>query len=669
MKAVTAIVAVAGAAPIDKVINMIGELEQKIIAEGEEAHGVYVEFSEWCEDTSKNVMYEIKTGKSDVESLKAEIAKEAANIDAQTAKIEELAGAISMDEADLKAATTIREKEAADFFAKEKDLVETVDTLERAIGIIEKEMKKGGAALAQFQKGAGVIEALKAMVDAQSLSTADGSKLSALIQDSQKSDDEDADAGAPAAAAYENQSGGILDVLNDLLEKAQGELDKTRAAEKANIQNFEMLKGSLEDEIKFANKEKSEAHTSKTESEEGKATAEGDLDVTSKALNEDIKDLSGLHHNCLTRAEEYEAETKSRDEELGALAKAKQIIKEAVGASAASFLQTFSQINSQMDLANFEVVRLIRDLAKKEKSTGLAQLASRVASTVRFGGGNQADIFGKVRGMITDMIEKLEADAESDATEKAFCDKELAESRLKKDDKSAEIEKLTTKMESMTAKSAKLKEEVATLQSELSQLTKSQAEMDKIRAEEKAVFNKASSETQKALDGVKMALKVLNDYYSKSDKAHSSSDGASTGIIGLLEVCESDFSKALAEMTAEEQTAAAAYEAETNENKIMKVMKEQDVKYKTKESNGLDKSVAEASSDKSGVETELAAVNEYLAKLEGRCIAKAESYAERAERRTAEIEGLKNALQILENETALIQQTSRRFLHLRRHQM
>lgn len=669
MKAVTAIVAVAGAAPIDKVITMVGELEQKIIAEGEEAHQVYVEFSEWCEDTSKNVMYEIKTGKSDVESLKAEIAKEAANIDAQTAKIEELAGAISMDEADLKAATAIREKEAADFTAKEKDLVETVDTLERAVGIIEKEMKKGGAALAQFQKGAGVIEALKAMVDAQSLSTADGSKLSSLIQNAQKSDDEDSDTGAPAAAAYENQSGGILDVLNDLLEKSQGELDKTRATETANIQNFEMLKGSLEDEIKFANKEKSEAHTSKTESEEGKATAEGDLDVTTKALNEDIKDLSGLHHNCLTRAEEYEAETKSRAEELGALAKAKEIIKEAVGASAASFLQTFSQINSQMDLANFEVVRLIRDLAKKEKSPGLAQLASRVASTVRFGGGNQADIFGKVRGMITDMIEKLEADAESDATEKAFCDKELAESRLKKDDKTADIEKLTTKMESMSAKSAKLKEEVATLQSELSSLTKSQAEMDKIRAEEKAVFEKASSETQKALDGVKMALKVLNDYYSKSDKAHSSSDGASTGIIGLLEVCESDFSKALAEMTAEEQTAAAAYDAETKENAIMKVMKEQDVKYKTKESNGLDKSVAEASSDKAGVETELAAVNEYLAKLEGRCIAKAESYAERAERRTAEIEGLKNALQILENETALIQQTSRRFLHLRRHQM
>jgi len=93
----------------------------------------YAEKAEWCEDTSKDVMYEIKTGKSNVESLKATIAKEASNIDAQTAKIEELAGAISMDEADLKAATHIREKEEADFKAKEKDLVGTVDIFERAI--------------------------------------------------------------------------------------------------------------------------------------------------------------------------------------------------------------------------------------------------------------------------------------------------------------------------------------------------------------------------------------------------------------------------------------------------------------------------------------------------------------------------------------------------------
>merc|ERR1719311_493524 len=121
-------------------------------------------------------------------------------------------------------------------------------------------------------------------------------------------------------------------------------------------------------------------------------------------------------------------------------------------------------------------------------------------------------------------------------------------------------------------------------------------------------------------------------------------------------------------MTAAEESAQATYDAESKENAIIKVTKEQDVKYKTKESNGLDKAVAELSSDKSGVETELAAVNEYLKNLEGRCIAKAETYAERKERRTAEIAGLKEALSILENETALIQKRSTRSLRMRRHQ-
>ena len=103
--------------------------------------------------------------------------------------------------------------------------MEIVDTLERAVGMIEKEMKKGGS---------GVINALKAMVDAQSLSTADGAKLAAIFQSTQSTDD--LDTGAPAAAAaYENQSGGVLDVLNDFLEKAQGELEKASNHETADI--------------------------------------------------------------------------------------------------------------------------------------------------------------------------------------------------------------------------------------------------------------------------------------------------------------------------------------------------------------------------------------------------------------------------------------------------
>jgi len=648
------------ASPIAKVIQMVSDLETNIIGEGEESQKTYEEFAEWCEETSKNVKFEIKTGKNEVAGLKATIEKDSANIQTQDSTIEELAGSIATDEADLKAATEIRDKEQADFSAQETDLVETVDIVERAVGIIEKEMS-GGAAMVQLKKATNVVDALRAMVDAQSLSSADSKKLTALVQSSSDDDSE----GAPDPAAYENQSGGVVGVLNDLLEKAQGELDAARTKEAADLANFQMLHQSLTDEVKFANKEMDEAKKSKSESTESKATAQGDLDVTTTDLNNDVTELANLHHNCMTKANDFEAETKSRAEELKALATAKKIIIEATSLAQTSFLQR-AEISTRADLVNYEAVRYVHDLARKQHSTLLAQLASRLTSTVKFSTGSQADIFAKIKGLITDMVEKLEAEAEGDATEKAYCDKELGESNMKKDDKTAEIEKLTAKIDSMSSQSKQLKGEIATLQEELGELTKSQAEMDKLRQEEKALFGTNSAETEKGLNGVKLALKVLNEYYSKSDKAHGSSDGASSGIIGLLEVCESDFSKALTEMTAAEESAQSAYDAETKANEITKATKDQDVKYKTKESAGLDKSVAEYSSDKAGVETELSAVNEYLKQLEGRCIAKAETYGERKARRAAEIQGLKEALTVLENETAFIQKASTRSLRVRR---
>merc|ERR1719238_488729 len=244
----------------------------------------------------------------------------------------------------------------------------------------------------------------------------------------------------------------------------------------------------------------------------------------------------------------------------------------------------------------------------------------------------------------------------------------MSETEAKKAEKEAAIAKLSTKIDAMSAKSAKLKEEVAELEKELAALAKAQAEMDKLRAEEKAAFDTNSAEMKKGVDGVKMALKVLNEYYAKDDKAHSSADGAGSGIIGLLEVCESDFSKGLAEMIATEEAAVSEYDKTTKENEIVKATKEQDVKYKTKEAKGLDKETAEATADRSGVQEELDAVNEYYKGIKERCIAKAETYEERVKRRTAEIAGLKEALSILEGEAVLLQRTTKHTLRgARRH--
>lgn len=247
-------------------------------------------------------------------------------------------------------------------------------------------------------------------------------------------------------------------------------------------------------------------------------------------------------------------------------------------------------------------------------------------------------------------------DGEADATEHAFCTKEMAETEAKKAEREANIEKLNTQIDSQNAKSAKLKSEVAELQKELAALASSQAEMDKIRAEEKGLYDANSAEMKKGINGVQLALKVLREYLAQ-DKSHASADGAGSGIIGLLEVVESDFTKGLAEMESTEQTSVAEYERLSKENAITKAMKDQDVKYKTKESKGLDKSTSEATADRSTVQEELDAVNEYYKNLKGRCVAKAETHAERVKRRDAEIAGLKEALSILEGEAVLLQTT------------
>merc|ERR1719484_345503 len=108
----------------------------------------------------------------------------------------------------------------------------------------------------------------------------------------------------------------------------------------------------------------------------------------------------------------------------------------------------------------------------------LAQLAVRVRSEVMLG----ADPFAKVKQMIQEMMEKLLAEAKEEAGKKAFCDKEMAETKAKRDDEQGEI-------------------------------AAEQKVANEIRANEKAAWAEAKSDFEQGLEGVQMALQVLRDYY------------------------------------------------------------------------------------------------------------------------------------------------------------
>merc|ERR1719395_354372 len=327
----------------------------------------------------------------------------------------------------------------------------------------------------------------------------------------------------------------------------------------------------------------------------------------------------------MTVAADHDATVKSRNEELNALATAKKILGEtSSGAVSQTYSllqvssQTVSKLQTRADLANAEVVGLVKKLAKEHHSAALAQLASRIGAVIRYGAAGGDDVFAKVKALINDMISKLEAEAKSEATEKAYCDEELAKTKAKKSELEGVISKLTSKIDLAAAKSAGLKSDVKDLEAELATLAKEQAEMDTIRAEEKANFDKAKSELELGISGVQKALQVLKDYYQGSaflqndkfnafmqqpapPKKHSAAGGAGGGIIDILEVCESDFAKNLAAEETEEADAIAVYEKTTQENKVATTMKSQDVKYKTKEYKGLDKSITELSGDRDTV--------------------------------------------------------------------
>jgi len=677
--------------PVGKVLELLSELEAKITADGAAEVKAYKEYAEWCDDSKMETGFAIKTATKEKAEQEAAIAKAKSDGDGADTEIEELAAAIEKGESELKDATMVRDKEHADFLIAEAELVDTVNTLDRAIVIIEREMAKNPALLQKRADSSNIQALLKTLgtvIDAAGLAGSDKQKLIALVQNKQgdenTDEDTDDDMGAPAATVYKSHSATIVETLEDLKDKAEEELAALRKSESNAQHNFDMLKQSLEDQLAYDEKDLENAKAAKTGAAEALAAAEGDLAIAVKDLATSEKLLETLNADCATAAANHETSMKSRAEELKALAEAKEMISSKTGGATEhvySLLQVSSKMQTRQDLVNMQVVNMVKRLAKEHHSAALAQLASKISTVMRYGVSSGDDPFAKVKSLIEELIDKLEAEAAAEAKQKAYCDEEMAKTAEKKAELTADIDKLTSKIDLAVAQSAKLKEEVADLEKELAALIKLQAEMDTTRADEHAAFVEAKADLEEGIEGVQGALKILRDYYGgeasfvqdmpmvpdlapppELTPMFKKAEGAGGSIIGILEVIESDFSKSLAEETVTEEESQTEYEKVTQENKIAKAMKEQDKKYKTQESLALDKEVAEMSSDKESLLTELDAVLEYEKELVEMCVAKPETYEERAKRRQAEINGLKEALKILEGESFLQRRGTR---HLR----
>jgi chromosome segregation ATPase len=630
--------------PVQKVIELLDELKAKVAGDLQAEETMMEEYTKWCDEEENTKEDAITSGKRTVGDLNAVITDSNARIGELSSEIEELAGKIAAADADLKKATGIREEENGSFTATEGELTETIDTLGRATAVLS----RGQFSFLQ-QHGAKGLSALKAgleqIVEATWVNSKQKAVVQSLLQSAAQEDDEDLSLQPQAtAASYSSQGGGILDSLKDMTEKAEGTLSDARAEEMKAEHAYAMLKQSLEQELKTMNKRMAAATAEKAGTEKAMQDASEQLTATQKTLDSDTKYLEELRMSCSNKAAEWAQRQKDAAEEMGAIAKAKEVLSEGVKVFLQVSAKTLVRDNVDSVKRN-QVVAAIQKIAKTSHTYFLTQLVTSAKS----------DTFGKVKGLIESMIDRLEKEAAEEADAKAFCDTETEKSRAKQADLSAKLDMHGVRIEKATAGIAELKVQIKALQEQMAAMDQAEAEATALRQKEHAEYEKASSDYSLSAEAVAKATAVLQQYYRQGsfvqtkqapELGGAQSDIGAT-IVSMLEVAESDFTRLLAEAEAGEKAAQASYDKLSQENAVARAANTEEVKGKENEVGRLDMSLLNYKEDHQSTSKELDAVLEYLDKLKPQCETKVMSYAERKARREAEIEGLKEALEIL----------------------
>merc|ERR1719455_60604 len=189
----------------------------------------------------------------------------------------------------------------------------------------------------------------------------------------------------------------------------------------------------------------------------------------------------------------------------------------------------------------------------------------------------------------------------------------------------------------------KLGQQIADLSTAITETDAAMANATDIRLAEKAKNKDTIEDAKAAQTAVGQAISVLKDF----DAPYTGMGGASGGVVGLLEVIESDFNKLEAETAAAEDEAAKEYDRFMAESKKDKAVKTADMDYKKKTKTQKESDLSDTEGDLKGTEKELQSALFYYEKLKPQCVDAGVSYEERVAKREAEIESLKPALKIL----------------------
>merc|ERR1719191_2620288 len=250
--------------------------------------------------------------------------------------------------------------------------------------------------------------------------------------------------------------------------------------------------------------------------------------------------------------------------------------------------------------------------------------------------------------MIKDLIVKLMEEANEEAEHKGWCDTELATN-----EQTRAVETLHAEIDELEASIAKLTEEITDLTKAGAELDAAMAKATEIRQTEKEKNTETIKDSQDAQTAVAQALTVLKEFYAKAgeatallqqqpeapeifDKPYTGMQGASGGVIGMLEAIESDFARLESETKAAEATAQKEYDEFMTDSEVDKAQKTKDIEHKTKKKQDQSQSLEEKQGDLEGTQKELDAALAYYEKLKPSCVDSGVSYEDRVARRKEE---------------------------------
>jgi len=265
------------------------------------------------------------------------------------------------------------------------------------------------------------------------------------------------------------------------------------------------------------------------------------------------------------------------------------------------------------------VAAFLKNTGDRIHSKVLAAISVRVAY----------DPFKTVKKMVKDMVVKLMEEAAEEAEHKGWCDNELATNEQTRKEKTEAVEVLHAEIDELEATIAQLSNEITELNQAIAASDAAVAEATTIREAEKAKNTVVIADAKAASEAVANALNVLKEFYAKAgqatsfaqtkksgqpeifDDSYTGMQSENGGVVGMIEVIQSDFARLETETTADEAAAAKEYDGFMADSAADKTAKTNDIEHKEAKKQNAQQSLTERKDDLAGTQSELDSALQY----------------------------------------------------------